>query len=164
MSRVTLTPVTVTKPTRGSFNRWISSAMISRNSSPTRSVRDPCGTSALRIVEREIGVDHLDFARAFDQPSHLVHDLLDVVPLRAGHRHGDRRPLPEVVMIHLGHAHVELLSQCVRESLHDVPLLLQRAASGNPKVEPLESNQHQIERATSCTSKASMTSPSLTSW
>ena len=38
---VTFTPVTVTNPTRGSFSLGISSAKISRNSSPTRSILGP---------------------------------------------------------------------------------------------------------------------------
>ena len=93
-----------------------------------------------------------------------MHDLLDVVRLGSRRRDGDRGPLPEIVVIHLGNAHVEPLPQRVREPLHHVPFLFERPAPWNSQVESLERNQHQIERATSCTSKASMTSPSLTSW
>src|SRR5947209_8365995 len=83
------------------------------------------------------------------------------------------------MMIHLGHRHVESLPQRGGERLQHVPLLLERVASWDAKVEPAQRGEHLPHgplllvgelsvsynvRATSRTSYVSTTSPSWTSW
>src|SRR5687767_14934610 len=45
-------------------------------------------------------------------------------------------------MVDLGDGDVELRADRVRERLHDVTLLLQRSAAGDPQIEPLEGDEH----------------------
>ena len=54
-SAVTCTPVTVTKPIRGSFSFWMASARTSRNSSATRAVLAPCVTLVRPLVPQSSG-------------------------------------------------------------------------------------------------------------
>src|SRR3990172_3208364 len=135
--------MTVTNPIRGSFSLGISSARISRNSSETRLGRVPSGIgSLLGLVERELGLDHLYPGLALDEALDLVHDPLQVISLGGDGRHGDRGPLPEILMVDLRDRDVELRAKPGRERLHHVSLLLQGPAPGDPEVAPLERYQH----------------------
>src|SRR6266516_679644 len=143
----TLTPVTVTNPIRGSFNLWITSARISRNSSPTRSVRPPCGTSSLRVVKRERGVDDLDSTPRVHERLDPVHHAPDVMSFGPHDGHADRRALPQIQVVHLCDTDLEPRTECAGERLDHVTFLLQRAASRDPEVEPLQGDEHGSERA-----------------
>src|SRR5207249_10009556 len=127
-SGVTRTPVTVTNPSRGSLSFWISCARISRSSSATRSSLLP---SVIGVVKGHLAVDEFQPRPGGDVPLHLLQHLADVVSL-AGHRgHSDRGPLPQVVVVDLGHRDVELVADAGGQALHHVALLLERAASGD---------------------------------
>src|SRR5687768_7988400 len=77
-------------------------------------------------------------------------------------------------MVHLRDGYVELRPQPAGDGLHHVSLLLERAAPWDTEIERGQRDQHASpspggaraykDRATSRTSYASMTSPSLTSW
>src|SRR5205823_2910323 len=105
----TSTWVTVTKPTRGSFSRGISSARISRNSSATRSGRVPvamtrpppglvASLSIIGAVQRQVHPDELDGGERPDVPFHRVHHLAQVVALAGDGGDADGRPLPQVLV------------------------------------------------------------------
>src|SRR5436190_10522326 len=143
----------------------MASARISRNPSPTRSVRGPCGmgpaypaSSILGPDQLKLGVQYLGPVPPFDELLDLVHHPTEVMLVRTDGGDRDRGPLPQVLMLDLCHAHREALPERGGERRQDVSLLLQRSTSGDPQIEPLECDQRgrpQTVRAYSSTSQAS---------
>src|SRR6266571_4955002 len=68
-------------------------------------------------------------------------------PGRTPRGDGDREggALPQVLVVDLGHRDVELLADPGGQGLHHVALLLERRASGDAQVEPLQGHQHALD-------------------
>jgi hypothetical protein len=117
-SGAVFTPVTVTKPILGSFSSPIASARTARTDSFTRRIRSAIERHHLALdagaleflpVQKALGV--------VEQAFHLT------VPARdAGD--GDSRPLPELVVVDLGHRRPETMLELRLDGLHILPLAL----------------------------------------
>src|SRR5918996_1687957 len=117
-------------------------------------------------MQRHGGVDDVHLGPSLDEALHAVHHLLQMMPFGSDRGHAELGPLPHVLVRRLRDRDGERGADPVREGLDHVTLLLQRSARRDPEVELEDRHQHQEEiwRATSSTSKASITSPSFTSW
>src|SRR5581483_5440702 len=131
-SGVTRTPVTVTSPIRGSFSSPIPSATTARTDSLTRRMRSL--TVVTGCDEQAVTAHEHRFARR--EPSlGAGGQLLGLVrgPRRAGD--GERRTLPEVVVVDLGDRGAEAAAQRVPRRAHVVALALQRAGFGEVQLD-----------------------------
>ena len=79
-----------------------------------------------------------------------VEDLLDLlvhVPaVRAHHRQGDGGPLPEVLVLHLGHRDVEARLEAIGDPPEDLSLGLQRTGVGDLEGEARDADEHDDSR------------------
>src|SRR4029450_5710933 len=115
------TPVTVTNPIRGSRSSPTASARTSCTAALTRRIRSLTGGHHLPLDTDQLVLLSVQVAnRFFEQPSRLA-----VLAGDAGH--GQPAPLPELVVVDLGHGCPEAVLQLRLRRL-DVPALaLQRA-------------------------------------
>src|SRR5216110_3315508 len=161
----TSTPVTVTKPIRGSRTVPVRNAPTAcRISSLTRSGR------WLRRFISEIARARVHDPRAVgagDQLVRFAQHALGVAAIGADHGSRQLRPLPEILMPRLGHRHVEAVVHPVLEALHDRPLVLERLARGQVQLPHHHAHNHDSgavsERATSSMRYDSIRSPTLMS-
>src|SRR6266508_1886407 len=123
------TPVTVTNPIRGSFSSPSASASVSRIASFTRLIR-----SVIRAHQLPLAPDDVEVLAV--QVAHRVVEERIELPLVARHAgHRQPGPLPEVVVVDLGHGGAEAVLE-LRLGRFDVfPLPLQRPRLGEVELD-----------------------------
>ena len=134
------TPVTVTRPIRGSFSSGTASARTCRTDSFTRRIRSlipyssesprggnrqRLGTRVVRIDDEAVGERDLPLLPA--QPAlRLVEQPLDLAMLARDAGDRDPRALPDVVMVDLRNRRADTVLELRLRAAQEVPLLLQR--------------------------------------
>src|SRR4029453_18608011 len=115
------TPVTVTKPIRGSRGSPTASARPSCTAALTRRIRSLTGGHPLPLDTDQLVLLSVQVAnRFFEQLSRLA-------VLAGNTGHGQPAPLPEAVVVDLGHGCPEAVLQLRLRRLYLPPLALQRA-------------------------------------
>src|SRR5438477_7003630 len=87
-----------------------------------------------------------------DEAKHLLAHLVGMAAVRADADHTDDRGLPEILVAHLGDGHVEGLAQAGGQRAQHLPLVLQRGAGRNLKVDGESADDHRA-RSVSRTTK-----------
>src|SRR5436309_905701 len=118
------TPVTVTKPIRGSFRLPIPSESTSLSASLTRRMR-----SLIECHEVPRSRPQLPFL-AVEVALRLVEKPLGLARLAGDAGHGEPRALPQLVVVDLGHGDTEAVLQLCFRRPDELPLALQRARLG----------------------------------
>src|SRR5262245_42158907 len=136
------------------------------------------------MEELEALLADLGSLELLDEVHALAEAAVDVCLVATDLAHAEQRALPEVVVLALGDRHVELVLHPRLDRAEHAPLALERVVVVQQQLEPEDADDHcrppaQAERsaacapfvaagarrrATSSTSYASITSPTLTSW
>src|SRR3954447_4986472 len=161
------TPVTVTKPMRGSLRPWASCEdSTSRTASFTLRIRAPAILEHIlagqegALDESSLGELGLHVASQFH--ARVVNDRRGTA-----HQSGRQRgALPEVVMVGLGDRRAEAPLQLGLQRDDLLALALEAPVVREVKLDPEDADEggYESSRSTWRVSKTSKTSPSLTSW
>src|SRR3954447_1428649 len=98
-----------------------------------------------------------------DETLQVIHRGLERTELATDQRSRQRRPLPELVVVGLGHRRPEPLSQLCLQRLNILPLPLERPALREMQIDLDDRDVTQSVRSTCAFSYTSITSPSLMS-
>src|SRR5688500_7762495 len=98
--------------------------------------------SVLRFQIGGRGVEYLDIGRRPDETLQRVEHLGEVVVALGHHGHGDRRPLPEILVVDLGHRDVVAVPQGVDDRADGGALRLEGPALRHVQVKAQGSGMH----------------------
>jgi len=85
-----------------------------------------CRSEAIASLEYLRGrIEDLDLGRALGLAAHAVERGSETIVVRVDRDHGKLASLPEVVVSHLGHRHVETPPQAIFQASQGPPLVLE---------------------------------------
>jgi len=98
---------------------------------------DSCSSKYFDVVIQEAYFRH-----TANHVQHMIQRLVQVGFIIAHSRHSQRRLLPEIVVIDLGHRDIELIPYPVLQAAKGMSLILERPAVGNMDLYGANSNKH----------------------